>query len=69
MEPFNAFLFPKLKNDKYLILNILMYLDYKDALNFIFFINKDSRTFQLTNFITLKNEFINEGLIDYQFDD
>ncbi len=35
----------------------------------MFAVDKGARSFIITNFITMKNEFINDGLIDYQFKD
>jgi hypothetical protein len=44
-----------------------MYVDdYKEALKFMFILNKASRTFLETNASTIYNGFINEGLIDYE---
>jgi hypothetical protein len=35
---------------------------------FLFGLNKDSRTFIQHNFIAVRNGYVNEGLIEYQFD-
>lgn len=65
----SSFPFRKLLLDKYLTLYVLMNVDYTDALNFMFATNKDVRSFLITNFITLKNEFENNGLIEYHLKD
>jgi len=58
--------FQKLRYDKYLILEIMMYVDdYKEAWKFMFILNKASRTFLETNASTIYNGFNNEGLYDY----
>jgi hypothetical protein len=65
MESVSAFPFRKLQYDKYLTLNVLMHIDRLDALNFMFTLNKEARNFLMNNFITVRNEFVNEGLIEY----
>lgn len=69
MDSMSSFPFRKLLLDKYLTLYVLMNVDYTDALNFMFATNKDVRSFLITNFITLKNEFENNGLIEYHLKD
>ncbi len=64
-ESVNAFPFPKLRNDKYLILEIMMYVELKEVWNFMNFLNKTSRTFLENNASTIYNGFINDGLYDY----
>jgi hypothetical protein len=34
----------------------------------MFAVNKEARVFLVTNFISVKNEFINEGMIEYLID-
>ena len=59
--------FQKLRYDKYLILEIMMYVDdYKEAWKFMFILNKASRTFLETNASTIYNGFINDGLYYYE---
>ena len=58
----------KLRHDIYLTLDVLMNLPYDDAYKFMFAINKEGRSFLLHNFITIRNEFINDGLIPYDWD-
>ena len=62
------FPFSKLKHDKYLTLDVLMFVDYLDALIFMFNINKEVRHYLLNNFITVRNGFTNDGLIDFVFE-
>ncbi len=59
--------FKKLRYDKYLILEIMIFVDdYREAWKFMFILNKASRTFLETNASTIYNGFINEGLNDYK---
>jgi hypothetical protein len=44
-----------------------MHVEQKDAYKFMFGLNKDARKFILDNFITVRNEFVNDGLIDFRF--
>ena len=67
VESVSDFPFPRLKDDKYLTLEVLMYVDIQEAYNFMFSVNMESRTFLEKNFITLQNGFINEGLVTYFF--
>ena len=64
MESKIAFPFRKLRNDKYLMLDVLMYVLYQVPLNFMYALNKESRLFIALNLTTIKNGFINDGLID-----
>ena len=57
-----VFPFRKLKYDKYATLDVLMYVEHFNALEFLFKTNKISRLFLQQNFSTLQNEFENEGL-------
>ena len=45
-----------------------MHVDYLDASKFMYKINKDGWKFIIDNFITVRNGFINDGLIDLVFD-
>ena len=63
MESEIAFPFRKLRLDKYLILDILMYIEHQDAYKFMFSVNKAARSFIIINFNTVRNGFVNEGLI------
>ena len=68
MESQSDFPFHKLKYHKYLILDVMMYVDYKDVCKSMFKINTQARKFINDNFITVRNGFTNEGLIDFSFD-
>ena len=57
--------FRKLRYDKYLTLDVMLNVEYQQALKFMFALTKDSRIFLSQNLITIKNGFINEGLITY----
>ena len=63
----NAFPFRKLRYYKFLTLEILMYVDYNDALKFIFSVNKATRSFFKSNASIIRNGFLNNGLCKYQF--
>jgi len=62
------FPFRSLRYETYLVLDVLMYIDYHQALYFMFSLTKESRAFLQSNSITIDNGFVNEGLIDYHFD-
>ena len=47
----------------------MMYVDHKDALKFMFKINKQGRNLLINNFTAVRNGFINDGLIDINFID
>ena len=64
-ESLNVFPFRKLRNDKYLTLEIMMYVDYKAAYKCMFSANKETKSFLFKNADTIQNAFINEGLIYY----
>jgi hypothetical protein len=68
MKSVSAFPFRKLIHNKYLTLDVLMYVDYYHAQEFMFGVNKETRTFVQDNFITVRNEFVNEGLVVCEFD-
>ena len=60
------FPFRKLKYDKFLTLEVMKYVENREVCNFMFCVNNMSRSYIQDNFITIQNEFINEGLITYQ---
>jgi hypothetical protein len=68
MESPGNFPFCKIRYYIYLALDVMMYLDHEDAFKFMFKINKEGRKFIINNFITVRNGFINDGLIDIIFD-
>ena len=45
-----------------------MHLDYYFVTEQMFGVNKETRTFMQTNFITIRNGFVNEGLIECEFE-
>ena len=59
----NAFPFHKLKQEKYLMIEVIMYLKHGEASKFMFSLNKESRKFILQNFITIKNGFTNDSFL------
>lgn len=59
----SVFLFRKLSSEKYLTLEVILYVEYPDSLRFMFAVNKETRIFIEHNMIAIKNDFINEGLI------
>lgn len=61
------FPFRKLRYRKYLILNVMMNVDYQEVLKFIFTLNIETRHFLHQHFITIRNGFVNEGLFIYRF--
>ncbi len=63
------FPFHKLKHFTLLILDVMMNVEYEDAYEFMFNINKSGREFLVNNFTTLRNGFMNDGLIDLCFSD
>ena len=68
MESRGDFPFRKLKYYRYLTLDVMMNVLYEDACKFVFKINTEARKFIINNFITVRNGFTNEGLIDFYFD-
>ena len=68
MEEFASnFPFRKLANFRYLTLDVMTYVEHPQVFNFIFSLNKEARSYLQNNFITIQNEFKNEGLITYLF--
>ena len=67
MESESEFPFRKLRYYTYLTLDVMMHVEQEDAYKFMFTLNKDARKFILDNFITVRNEFLNDGLIEFCF--
>ena len=65
MESASDFPLPKLRYYKYLILDVMMHVEYQYAYEFMFSLNTEARSFFCDNFITIRNEYINNGLITY----
>ncbi len=62
----NAFLFRKLRLNKFVVLEIMMFVAHYDSLQFLFSVNKETRAFLSKNIITIQNGFKNEGLIEFK---
>ncbi len=45
-----------------------MYVQRSKSLEFMFGVNKEARNFLYQNYFSIKNGFINEGLIEYNLD-
>jgi hypothetical protein len=62
----SAFSFRKLIYEKYLTIEVMMYVEHLYSLEFMFAVNKETRTFIEHNMTAIKNGFVNEGLIVHQ---
>ena len=60
----SSFPFRKLCNEIYLILEVMMYVEYLEALKYIFYVKKESRILLTGNITSIINGFVNEGLIE-----
>ena len=69
VESLNHFPFRKLAQEKYLTLEVMMFVDYLNVCEFMYSVNHETRNFLQSNFITIRNGFINEGLITYELYD
>jgi hypothetical protein len=65
MEEASSFIFRKLRYEKFLTLEVMMHVEHRNVLAFIFGVNKETRTFLIQNMITIQNGFINDGLIEH----
>ena len=65
-ESTSVFPFQKLWNDIYLTLEVMMYVDHLEAHEFMFTLNNETRYFLQQNIITIRNGFVNEGLITFR---
>ena len=66
VESFSDFPFRKLRDEKFLTLELMLYIEHPEMLQFMFSVNKDTRKFLESNFIAIRNGFFNEGLITYE---
>ncbi len=66
-QSFTAFPFRKLQYDKFLTFEILMFVKYQSACQFLYGVNKATREFLENNCNSIKNGFMNDGLIYYDF--
>ena len=60
-ESLISFPFHMLRNDKYLTLEIMMYVKFSHACKFMFALSKGSRSFLKDNYVAINNGFINDG--------
>lgn len=56
----------KLIYDKFLTIDVFMYVDREKVLKFMFAVNKEARRFLQKYFNNIQNGFVNEGLITYK---
>jgi hypothetical protein len=66
VETVTVFPLSKLRYDTYLVLDVMMHVEYQEAYMFMFAVNKEARSFLLNNFISIRNGFNNDGLIPYE---
>ena len=62
----SVFPLSKLRHYTYLTIDVMMHIDYQEAIKFMFTVNKEGRSFLHNNFIAIRNGFINDGLITYE---
>jgi hypothetical protein len=62
-EGSHTFPFFKLRHDIYLTLEVMMYVERSQAFEFMQAVNKEGRSSIQKQYISIKNGFINEGLI------
>ncbi len=55
----------KLRHDIYLTLEVMMYVEHPEVLEKMFEVSREARSYIENNFITIRNGFINAGLITY----
>lgn len=67
-ETVSVFPLSKLRYDTYLVLDVMMHVEYHEAYKFMFAVSKQARSFLLKNFIAIRNGFINDGLIPYEIE-
>ena len=62
------FPFPKLTYDRYLTLEVMKYVEYPEVYQIMYSVTKETRNFLSTNFITVHNGFVNDGLIVHKLE-
>ena len=62
----SAFPFRQLTHKKYLTLEVMMHIKYEKACKYLHNVNKVTRAFLENNASTIRNAFINDGLIEYK---
>lgn len=60
--------FRRLRSYNYLILDVLMNIEREEVIKFMFAVNKVTRNFVNTKYITIQNGFTNEGLVTYKLE-
>jgi hypothetical protein len=65
-ESLSEFPFRKLRYVTYLTIDVMMYVDHPEVYKFMFTLNKEARKFLQDKFITIRNGFVNDGLITYE---
>ena len=65
----SAFPFRQLRYEKYLSLEVMLYVEYEPVCKYMHEVNKATRAFLEKNARTVRNGFINGGLIEYNFID
>lgn len=63
VESSSDFPFRYLRQEPYLVFEVLIYIDHEEVLKFIFGVNNHTRHFLKINFIKIRNAFVNDGLI------
>lgn len=61
-----TFPFPKLRGEVYLMLEVMYYIDHPEIYKTMFSLTYETRGFFESNYFTIQNGFINEGLITYE---
>ncbi len=67
-EGTHTFPFSKLRHDIYLTLEVMMYVERSQAFEFMHAVNKEGRSYLEHQYVSIKNGFINEGLIFHDLD-
>ncbi len=67
-EGSQSFPFYKLRHDIYLTLEVIMYVERSQAFEFMQAVSKEARSYIEKHYLSIKNEFINEGLIVHNLD-
>ena len=65
VESASDFPFRQLIFDKFLIMDVMTYVDHQEIMKHMFAVNRQTRLFIEYNYTAIKNAFINDGLITY----
>jgi hypothetical protein len=68
VESLGDFPFRKIRQKKYLLVEVFTHIDHQNGYKFLFSLNMESRVLFITNFTKFRNGYINRGLIPYCFD-